>query len=124
PNSRTGQRMGNGQLVDSMIHDGLRDAFNQYHMGITAENMAERYEISRQQQDAFALASQQKAVAAQQAGRFADEITPVEVPQRKDEPLPIDQDEQPRDNTTLQLLGKMRPALRNDGKVTAGNASS
>ncbi|MDY3197224.1 MAG: acetyl-CoA C-acetyltransferase [Pseudomonadaceae bacterium] len=124
PGSRTGQRMGNGQLVDSMIHDGLWDAFNQYHMGITAENLAERYEISRQQQDAFALASQQKAVAAQQAGRFADEITPVEVPQRKGEPLRIDQDEQPRASTTLESLGKLRPAFRNDGTVTAGNASS
>lgn len=124
PSSRTGQRMGNGQLVDSMIHDGLWDAFNQYHMGITAENLAERYEISRQQQDAFALASQQKAVAAQQAGRFADEITPVEVPQRKGEPLRIDQDEQPRASTTLESLGKLRPAFRNDGTVTAGNASS
>src|SRR5690554_3431884 len=124
PGSRTGQRMGNGQLVDSVIHDGLWDAFNQYHMGITAENLAERYEISRQQQDAFALASQQKAVAAQQAGRFADEITPVEVPQRKGEPLRIDQDEQPRASTTLESLGKLRPAFRNDGTVTAGNASS
>ncbi|MGN5519378.1 acetyl-CoA C-acetyltransferase [Halopseudomonas sp. Lyrl_26] len=124
PSSRTGQRMGNGQLVDSMIHDGLWDAFNQYHMGITAENLAERYEISRQQQDAFALASQQKAVAAQQAGRFADEITPVEVPQRRGEPLRIDQDEQPRASTTLESLGKLRPAFRNDGTVTAGNASS
>lgn len=124
PSSRTGQRMGNGQLVDSMIHDGLWDAFNQYHMGITAENLAERYEISRQQQDAFALASQQKAVAAQQAGRFADEITPVDVPQRKGEPLRIDQDEQPRASTTLESLGKLRPAFRNDGTVTAGNASS
>ena len=124
PSSRTGQRMGNGQLVDSMIHDGLWDAFNQYHMGITAENLAERYEISRQQQDAFALASQQKAVAAQQAGRFADEITPVEVPQRKGDPLRIDQDEQPRASTTLESLGKLRPAFRNDGTVTAGNASS
>jgi len=124
PTSRTGQRMGNGQLVDSMVHDGLWDAFNHYHMGITAENLAERYEISRQQQDAFALASQQKAVAAQDAGRFAAEITPVEVAQRKGEPLRIDQDEQPRASTTLESLGKLRPAFKNDGTVTAGNASS
>lgn len=124
PSSRTGQRMGNGQLVDSMVHDGLWDAFNHYHMGVTAENLAERYEISRSQQDAFALNSQQKAVAAQQAGRFTAEITAVEVPQRKGDPLRIDQDEQPRANTTLESLGKLRPAFKNDGTVTAGNASS
>lgn len=122
--SRTGQRLGNGQLVDSMVHDGLSDAFNHYHMGVTAENLAERYEISRSQQDAFALNSQQKAVAAQQAGRFTAEITAVEVPQRKGEPLRIDQDEQPRASTTLESLGKLRPAFKNDGTVTAGNASS
>ena len=124
PGSRTGQRMGNGQLVDSMVHDGLWDAFNHYHMGITAENLAERYEINRPQQDAFALASQQKAVAAQEAGRFAAEITPVLVPQRKGDPLSIDQDEQPRAGTTLESLGRLRPAFKADGTVTAGNASS
>ncbi|WP_185268300.1 acetyl-CoA C-acetyltransferase [Halopseudomonas xiamenensis] len=124
PTSRTGQRMGNGQLVDSMINDGLWDAFNHYHMGITAENLAERYEINRPQQDAFALASQQKAVAAQEAGRFAAEITPVLVPQRKGDPLSIDQDEQPRAATTLESLGRLRPAFKADGTVTAGNASS
>ncbi len=124
PTSRTGQRMGNGQLVDSMIHDGLWDAFNHYHMGITAENLAERYEINRPQQDAFALASQQKAVAAQEAGRFVAEITPVLVPQRKGDPLSIDQDEQPRAATTLESLGRLRPAFKADGTVTAGNASS
>ena len=124
PTSRTGQRMGNTQLIDSMVHDGLWDAFNQYHMGITAENLAERYEISRQQQDAFALGSQQKAVAAQQAGRFTAEITPVEVPQRRGEALRVDQDEQPRASTTQESLGKLRPAFKQDGTVTAGNASS
>ena len=124
PTSRTGQRMGDSKLVDSMVHDGLWDAFNDYHMGITAENLAERYDLSRQQQDAFALASQQKAVAAQTAGRFAAEITPVLIPQRKGEPLTVDQDEQPRASTTLESLGKLRPAFKNDGTVTAGNASS
>ncbi|WP_285261144.1 acetyl-CoA C-acetyltransferase [Halopseudomonas bauzanensis] len=124
PTSRTGQRMGDSKLVDSMVHDGLWDAFNDYHMGITAENLAERYDLSRQQQDAFALASQQKAVAAQAAGRFAAEITPVIIPQRKGEPLTVDQDEQPRASTTLESLGKLRPAFKNDGTVTAGNASS
>jgi len=124
PTSRTGQRMGDSKLIDSMIHDGLWDAFNDYHMGITAENLAERYDLSRQQQDAFALASQQKAVAAQAAGRFDTEITPVVIPQRKGEPLTISQDEQPRASTTLESLGKLRPAFKNDGTVTAGNASS
>ncbi|GGJ08523.1 acetyl-CoA C-acetyltransferase [Halopseudomonas pertucinogena] len=124
PNSRTGQRMGNSQLIDSMVHDGLWDAFNHYHMGITAENLSERYEVSRQQQDAYALGSQQKVAAAQQAGRFRDEITPVEVPQRKGEALLVDQDEQPRADTTLESLGRLRPAFRQDGTVTAGNASS
>lgn len=124
PTSRTGQRMGNGQLIDSMIHDGLWDAFNDYHMGITAENLAARYDLSRQQQDAFALASQQKAAAAQAAGRFAAEITPVVIPQRKGDALNIDQDEQPRAATTLESLGRLRPAFKQDGTVTAGNASS
>lgn len=124
PSSRTGQRMGDGKLIDSMVHDGLWDAFNNYHMGITAENLAERYDLSRQQQDAFALASQQKAVAAQTAGRFDAEITPVLVPQRKGESLSIAQDEQPRAATTLESLGRLRPAFKSDGTVTAGNASS
>lgn len=124
PTSRTGQRMGNGQLIDSMIHDGLWDAFNDYHMGITAENLAARYDLSRPQQDAFALASQQKAAAAQAAGRFAAEITPVLIPQRKGDALSIDQDEQPRAATSLESLGRLRPAFKQDGTVTAGNASS
>lgn len=124
PSSRTGQRMGDGTLLDSMVHDGLWDAFNNYHMGITAENLAERYDLSRQQQDAFALASQQKAAAAQTTGRFDAEITPVLVPQRKGEGLSIAQDEQPRATTTLESLGRLRPAFKSDGTVTAGNASS
>ncbi|MFZ2289411.1 MAG: acetyl-CoA C-acetyltransferase [Halopseudomonas yangmingensis] len=124
PISRTGQRMGHGQLLDSMIHDGLWDAFNDYHMGITAENLVEKYAISREEQDAFAAASQQKAVAAQQAGHFHAEITPVSVSQRKGDALLIDTDEQPRAGTTSESLGKLRPAFKKDGSVTAGNASS
>lgn len=124
PSSRTGQRMGDTKLIDSMVHDGLWDAFNNYHMGITAENLAERYEISRPQQDALALSSQQKAVAAQKSGRFDDEITPVEVAQRRGESVSIDQDEQPRAATSLESLGKLRPAFKADGTVTAGNAST
>lgn len=124
PNSRTGQRMGDTTLIDSMVHDGLWDAFNNFHMGITAENLAERYEISRPQQDALALSSQQKAVAAQEAGRFNEEITPVDVAQRRGESISIDQDEQPRAATSLESLGKLRPAFKADGTVTAGNAST
>lgn len=123
PAARTGLRMGNAALVDSMIKDGLWDVFNDYHMGITAENLAEQYGISREAQDAFAAQSQQKALAAIEAGRFQDEITPIAVPQRKGEPLMFDTDEQPRD-TTAQSLGKLRPAFKPDGSVTAGNASS
>lgn len=124
PAARTGLRMGNAALVDSMIKDGLWDVFNDYHMGITAENLAEQYGISREAQDAFAAQSQQKAMAAIEAGRFHDEITPIAVPQRKGEPLMFDTDEQPRANTTTQSLGKLRPAFKADGSVTAGNASS
>lgn len=124
PAARTGLRMGNGALVDSMIKDGLWDVFNDYHMGITAENLAEQYGISREAQDAFAAQSQQKAMAAIEAGRFHDEITPIAVPQRKGEPLMFDTDEQPRADTTTQSLGKLRPAFKADGSVTAGNASS
>ena len=124
PAARTGLRMGNAALVDSMIKDGLWDVFNDYHMGITAENLAEQYGISREAQDAFAAQSQQKAMAAIEAGRFHDEITPIAVPQRKGEPLMFDTDEQPRADTTTQSLGKLRPAFKADGCVTAGNASS
>ncbi|WP_434457571.1 acetyl-CoA C-acetyltransferase [Stutzerimonas urumqiensis] len=124
PKARTGLRMGHGQLIDSMITDGLWDAFNDYHMGITAENLVERYGISRQMQDAFAAGSQQKAVAAIQAGRFKDEITPISIAQRKGEPLVFDTDEQPRDGTTAESLATLKPAFKKDGSVTAGNASS
>lgn len=124
PKARTGLRMGHGQLIDSMITDGLWDAFNDYHMGITAENLVEQYGISRQMQDAFAAGSQQKAVAAIQAGRFKDEITPISIAQRKGEPLVFDTDEQPRDGTTAESLATLKPAFKKDGSVTAGNASS
>lgn len=123
PGSRTGLRMGHGKLIDSMIHDGLWDAFNDYHMGTTAENLVNKYQISREEQDAFAAASQQKAVAAQDAGHFDAEITPVKVPQRKGDPLEIVRDENPRAGTTAESLAKLRPAFQKDGSVTAGNAS-
>ena len=124
PSARTGQRMGHGQLIDSMISDGLWDAFNDYHMGITAENLVQKYSLTREQQDAFAAASQQKAVAAIEAGRFKAEITPVHIPQKKGEALVFDTDEQPRAGTTAESLGKLRAAFKKDGSVTAGNASS
>jgi acetyl-CoA C-acetyltransferase len=124
PGARTGLRMGHAQIVDTMISDGLWDAFNDYHMGITAENLVDKYEISREQQDAFAAASQQKAAAAIEAGRFVDEITPILIPQRKGDPVVFKVDEQPRGDTTAQSLAKLRPAFKKDGSVTAGNASS
>ena len=124
PAARTGQRMGHGKLIDTMIQDGLWDAFNDYHMGITAENLVDKYGISREEQDAFAAASQQKAVAAIEAGRFADEITPILIPSRKGEPVSFATDEQPRAGTTAESLGKLKPAFKKDGSVTAGNASS
>ncbi|MGQ8707498.1 acetyl-CoA C-acetyltransferase [Serratia sp. TSA_198.1] len=122
--ARAGLRLGHAQLVDSVIHDGLWDAFNDYHMGITAENLAEKYAIGRAEQDRFALASQQKAQAAQQAGHFAQEITPVSVPKPKGEPQRVEHDEQPRGDTRLEGLARLRPAFRKEGTVTAGNASS
>src|SRR5471032_2878047 len=124
PGARTGLRMGHAQIVDTMISDGLWDAFNDYHMGITAENLADKYNLTREQQDAFAAASQQKATAAIEAGRFVDEITPILIPQRKGDPLSFATDEQPRAGTTAESLGKLKPAFKKDGSVTAGNASS
>jgi acetyl-CoA C-acetyltransferase len=124
PAARTGQRMGHGKLVDTMIQDGLWDAFNDYHMGITAENLVDKYAISREQQDAFAAASQQKAVAAIEAGRFNDEITPILIPSRKGDPVSFAKDEQPRAGTTVESLAGLKPAFKKDGSVTAGNASS
>lgn len=119
---RAGVKMGDAQMVDTMIKDGLWDAFNGYHMGVTAENVAEKWQISREEQDAFAAGSQQKAEAAQKAGRFADEIAPVTIKTRKGETV-IDQDEHPKHGTTADVLAKLRPAFSKDGSVTAGNAS-
>ncbi len=124
PGARTGLRMGHAQVMDTMITDGLWDAFNDYHMGITAENLVEKYAITREAQDAFAAGSQQKAVAAIEGGRFSDEITPILIPQRKGDPVAFATDEQPRAGTTAEALGKLKPAFKKDGTVTAGNASS
>ncbi|WP_428605438.1 acetyl-CoA C-acetyltransferase [Sedimenticola sp.] len=123
PGSRKGQTMGDWKLKDSMIVDGLWDAFNQYHMGVTAENIASKFEFSREEQDQFAAASQQKAEAAQKTNRFQDEIIPVEIPQRKGDPVIFSEDEFPRHGTTAETLGKLRPAFNREGTVTAGNAS-
>ena len=123
PNSREGQRMGDWKLIDTMIVDGLWDVYNQYHMGITAENVAKKYKISREQQDALAFASQSKAIAAQDAGRFKDEIVPVEIPQRKGDPLRFDADEYINRKTSEDALSGLRPAFDKEGSVTAGNAS-
>ena len=124
PAARTGLRMGHAKMLDSLLHDGLMDAFNDYHMGITAENLAEKYHLSREQQDAFAAASQQKASAAVESGRFADEITPILIPQRKGDPLSFEVDEQPRAGINAESLGKLKPAFKKDGSVTAGNSST
>jgi acetyl-CoA C-acetyltransferase len=123
PNSRNGNRMGDWTLVDSMIVDGLWDAFHDYHMGCTAENIVDRYGISREEQDAFAAASQQKTEAAQKAGKFRDEIVPIEIPQPKGPAIVFDTDEYPRPGTTVEALAKLRPAFRPNGTVTPGNAS-
>jgi acetyl-CoA C-acetyltransferase len=123
PGSRTGQKMGNWQAVDTMINDGLWDAFNHYHMGITAENLVEKYQISRAEQDAFAAASQQKAAAAMAAGHFDKEILPISIPQRKGDPLIVNKDQGPRPGTTVESLTRLSPAFKKDGSVTAGNAS-
>lgn len=124
PKVRSGLRLGHAQLEDSLIRDGLWDAFNQYHMGITAENLAERYGITRELQDAFAVDSQRKAVEAIAAGRFRKEITPISIPQRKGDAVLFDTDEQPHAGTTAEALTKLRPAFKKDGTVTAGNAAT
>jgi acetyl-CoA C-acetyltransferase len=124
PAARTGMRMGHAKALDSLIHDGLTDAFNDYHMGVTAENLVEKYGLTREQQDAFAAASQQKAAAAIEAGRFKDEITPILISQRKGDPIAFDIDEGPRAGTTAESLAKLKPAFKKDGSVTAGNAST
>ena len=123
--ARSGLRLGHASLKDSVVHDGLWDAFNDYHMGITAENLADKFVISREQQDAFALQSQQKAAAAIEAGRFNAEITPVSVPQGKKPPRLVERDEQPRPDTQAEKLAQLKPAFRpGNGTVTAGNAPS
>lgn len=122
-NMRNGQRMGDGVAVDSMVYDGLTDVFNQYHMGITAENIAERFNISREDQDKISVTSQNRAEAAQAAGKFKDEIIPFTIPQRKGDPIVFTEDEFIRKGATLEGLGKLRPAFKKDGTVTAGNAS-
>ena len=121
--SRDGFRMGDAKLIDSMIVDGLWDVYNQYHMGVTAENVAAKYGVTRADQDAFALASQQKAEAAQKAGKFKDEILALEIPQRKGAPLVFDTDEYPKHGSTLEALAGLRAAFDKNGTVTAGNAS-
>jgi len=121
--ARTGYRMGDGALVDAMIQDGLWEIFNGYHMGITAENLAAKFGISRQDQDIFAATSQNKTEAAMAAGRFKAEIVPVAIPQKKGDPIVVDKDEGPRPGVTAESLAKLRPAFKPDGTVTAGNAS-
>lgn len=121
--ARWGARMGDVKMVDLMVHDGLTDVFNNYHMGITAENIAEQWNISREELDAFALSSQQKAEAAIKAGKFKDEIVPVEIPQRKGDPIVFDTDEYPKFGSTMEKMAKLKPAFKKDGVVTAANAS-
>lgn len=123
PNSRSGQKMGHWQAIDTMLHDGLWDAFNHYHMGITAENLAEKYRISREDQDAFAALSQQKALAAMESGRFDKEILSIEIPQRKGSPVIFDKDQGPRPGTTVEGLARLPAVFKQGGTVTAGNAS-
>ena len=123
PKARWGYRMNEGKITDYMVHDGLTDIFNGYHMGVTAENVAEQWGITREEQDQFACTSQNRAEAAQKAGRFNDEIVPVVIPQRKGDPVVIDTDEFPRHGTTIEKLAKLPPAFKKGGTVTAGNAS-
>lgn len=123
PNQRWGSRMGNATVVDTMLRDGLTDGFEDFHMGITAENVAEQYGITREDQDSFALQSQKRAVAAVESGRFKEEIIPVEIPQKRGEPHIFDTDEFPRKDASHESLSKLRPAFQKDGSVTAGNSS-
>lgn len=121
--ARFGYRMNNGQLIDEMVYDGLTDVFNQYHMGITAENVAEKYGITREEQDEFALRSQKLASEAIASGKFNEEIVPVVIPQKKGDPIEFKTDEHVRPDTTIEALSKLKPAFKKDGTVTAGNAS-
>ena len=123
PKARFGYKMGHANMVDSMIQDGLWDIFNDYHMGVTAENIAGQWNISREEQDAFAVNSQNKTEAAQKAGKFKEEIVPVVIPQRKGDPIVVDTDEFPRHGASIEKMAKLRPAFKKDGTVTAGNAS-
>jgi acetyl-CoA C-acetyltransferase len=124
PNARKGYRLGDGQLVDSMVHDGLWDIYNDYHMGLTGENVAEKYGITREEQDEFAVNSHRKAIAAQKECRFKSQIVPVEIPAKKkgQPPVIFDKDEGPREDTTIEVLRALKPAFKKDGTVTAGNA--
>ena len=122
PGARNGYRLGNAELIDSMIHDGLWDAFNDFHMGQTAELVAEKYKITREEQDRYALESHQKAVRAMQSCFFEAQIVPVEIPQKKGAPLVISKDESPRPDSSLEALAKLKPAFKKEGTVTAGNA--
>ncbi len=122
PKARVGYRLGHGKILDSMIQDGLWDAFEDFHMGNTGEVVSEKYKISRERQDAYAVDSHSKAVAAIEAGRFRDEILPVEIPQRKGDPILFDTDESPRPNASIEALRALKPAFKKDGTVTAGNA--
>lgn len=124
PQSRVGKTMGDWALQDTMIVDGLWDAFNNYHMGITAENIVDKYELSREAQDQFAAQSQNKAQSAIEGDKFKDEIIPISIPQRRADPIIFEQDEQPRFDCTAQALAKLRPAFKKDGTVTAGNSST
>lgn len=123
PKARWGYRMGDGAVVDTMVSDGLTDIFNNYHMGITAENIAEQWNITRKDQDEFSLRSQNRAEKAIKEGRFKDEIVPVEIPQKKGDPVVIDTDEFPRFGATIESFEKLRPAFKKDGTVTAGSSS-
>jgi acetyl-CoA C-acetyltransferase len=124
PQARKGYRLGNGQVIDSMVHDGLWDIYNDYHMGITGENVAEKYGITREEQDEFAVHSHRKAIAAMKECRFKSQIVPVEIPAKKKGAAPVlfDKDESPREDTTIEVLRSLKPAFKKDGTVTAGNA--
>ncbi|MGB8762258.1 MAG: acetyl-CoA C-acetyltransferase, partial [Candidatus Sulfotelmatobacter sp.] len=124
PQARKGYRLGNGQVIDSMVHDGLWDIYNDYHMGITGENVAEKYGITREEQDEFAVNSHRKAVAAMKECRFKSQIVPVEIPSKKKGAAPalFEKDESPREDTTIEVLRSLKPAFKKDGTVTAGNA--
>jgi len=122
--ARDGFRLGHGKIIDSMVNDGLWDIYNDFHMGNTGELVADKYKISREEQDKYAAGSHQKAVAAQERGDFKDEIIPVAVPQRKGEPIIVEKDEGPRKDTTIEGLAKLKPAFKKDGSVTPGNAST